>query len=95
MTGMYPHAPAIGGIRLRRNFFDGDKELLEQDSLVDKGVGVHEYIKRLPELLYENGYFTVRLLTNFLESPWKFSVYAREMQFKTIRGIQESHVRIH
>jgi len=76
MTGMYPHANGHWRNTFTPKLSDGDKEFTRESSTIDK-VGVHEYIKTLPELLHENGYFTAITQKFHLSPPWKFPYSAR------------------
>ncbi|WP_373516715.1 sulfatase [Pricia sp.] len=71
MTGMFPHANGHWRNTITPKLSDGDKEFTRESSTIDK-VGIHEYIRTLPELLQENGYFTAITQKFHMSPPWKF-----------------------
>ncbi|MGB6152258.1 MAG: sulfatase [Pricia sp.] len=76
MTGMYPHANGHWRNTITPTLADADKEFTRESSTIDK-VGIHEYIKTLPEALQENGYFTALTQKFHMSPPWKFPYDAR------------------
>ena len=76
MTGMFPHANGHWRNTITPKLSDGDKEFTRESSTIDQ-VGIHEYIRTLPELLQENGYFTAITQKFHMSPPWKFPYSAR------------------
>lgn len=70
-TGMYPHANGHWRNTITPALTDGDKAFSRDAEKVDK-VGIHEYIKTLPEILKENNYFTAITQKFHMSPPWKF-----------------------
>lgn len=70
-TGMYPHANGHWRNTITPSLTDGDEAFGRQAKRVDK-VGIHEYIKTLPEILKENGYYTAITQKFHMSPPWKF-----------------------
>ena len=71
MTGMYPHANGHWRNTITPELSDGDEEFTRQSSRIDQ-VGIHEYIKTLPELLQANGFYTAITQKFHMSPPWKF-----------------------
>lgn len=70
-TGMYPHANGHWRNTITPSLKDDDDAFGRQATRVDK-VGIHEYIKTLPEILQENGFFTAITQKFHMSPPWKF-----------------------
>lgn len=70
-TGMYPHANGHWRNTITPSLSDGDEAFGRNAKKVDK-VGIHEYIKTLPEILQENGFFTAITQKFHMSPPWKF-----------------------
>ncbi|WP_339623462.1 sulfatase [uncultured Winogradskyella sp.] len=70
-TGMYPHANGHWRNTITPSLTDGDEAFGRQAKRVDK-VGIHEYIKTLPEILKENGFYTAITQKFHMSPPWKF-----------------------
>jgi len=75
-TGMYPHANGHWRNTITPSLTDGDEAFGRQAKRVDK-VGIHEYIKTLPEILQENGFYTAITQKFHMSPPWKFPYSAR------------------
>ncbi|WP_157472433.1 sulfatase family protein [Neolewinella persica] len=75
-TGMYPHANGHWRNTITPGLNAPDKQFGRESSVVDK-VGIHEYIKTLPEILGEAGYFTAITQKFHMSPPWKFPYTAR------------------
>lgn len=75
-TGMFPHANGHWRNTITPSLTDGDEAFSRQATRVDK-VGIHEYIKTLPEILKENNYFTAITQKFHMSPPWKFPYTAR------------------
>ncbi len=71
MTGMYPHANGHWRNTITPTLDAPDYEFGRDSKTVDK-VGIHEYIKTLPELLQAHGYFTAITQKFHMSPPWKF-----------------------
>ena len=71
MTGMYPHSNGHWRNTITPKLTDDDIEFGRQSSIVDK-VGVHEYVKTLPEILQKNNYQTALTQKFHMSPPWKF-----------------------
>ncbi|WP_209309640.1 sulfatase family protein [Tamlana crocina] len=71
MTGMYPHANGHWRNTITPRLDEPVSEFGRQSKTVDK-VGIHEYLKTLPELLQEHGYFTGITQKFHMSPPWKF-----------------------
>jgi len=71
MTGMYPHSNGHWRNTFTPVLNEPDSEFSRASKTIDK-VGVHEYIKTLPELLLEHGYFTGITYKFHMSPPWKF-----------------------
>lgn len=71
MTGMYPHANGHWRNTITPRLNEPDSEFGRNSKTVDK-VGIHEYLKTLPELLEEHGYFTGITQKFHMSPPWKF-----------------------
>tara|TARA_R110002049_G_scaffold245296_1_gene419230 strand:- start:7816 stop:9285 length:1470 start_codon:yes stop_codon:yes gene_type:complete len=71
MTGMYPHANGHWRNTITPTLDAPDSEFGSGSKTVDK-VGIHEYIKTLPELLQAHGYFTAITQKFHMSPPWKF-----------------------
>ncbi|WP_147676349.1 sulfatase family protein [Algibacter pacificus] len=71
MTGMYPHANGHWRNTITPHLNEQDSAFGRQSKTVDK-VGIHEYIKTLPELLQKHGYFTGITQKFHMSPPWKF-----------------------
>tara|TARA_R110002033_G_C3894449_1_gene239159 strand:- start:5173 stop:6651 length:1479 start_codon:yes stop_codon:yes gene_type:complete len=71
MTGMYPHTNGHWRNTITPKLDEPDSEFGRDSKTVDK-VGIHEYIKTLPELLQEHGYFTAITQKFHMSPPWKF-----------------------
>ncbi|WP_460543233.1 sulfatase family protein [Echinicola sediminis] len=76
MTGMYPHANGHWRNTITPKLSDPDTEFGRQSSTVDK-VGVHEYIKTLPEVLKAHNYYTAITQKFHMSPPWKFPYSSR------------------
>ncbi|WP_142785508.1 sulfatase family protein [Changchengzhania lutea] len=83
MTGMYPHANGHWRNTITPELSDDDKEFTREGSRIDK-VGIHEYIKTLPEVLQDNGYYTAITQKFHMSPPWKFPYNGRN-------AIQNNH----
>jgi N-sulfoglucosamine sulfohydrolase len=70
-TGMYPHANGHWRNTITPTLDQPDNFFGKASPTVDK-VGIHEYIKTLPELLKENGFFTAITQKFHMSPPWKF-----------------------
>jgi N-sulfoglucosamine sulfohydrolase len=71
MTGMYPHANGHWRNTVTPRLNEPESEFGRDSKTVDK-VGIHEYLKILPELLQEHGYFTGITQKFHMSPPWKF-----------------------
>ena len=71
MTGMYPHSNGHWRNTITPKLSDDDIQFGRQSTIVDK-VGVHEYIRTLPEVLKENNYYTALTQKFHMSPPWKF-----------------------
>ena len=71
LTGMYPHSNGHWRNTVGPILVDPDKDFGRQTSKVD-GVGVHEDIPTLIEVLSKNGYFTGITEKWHLSPAWKF-----------------------
>ncbi|MDF7822608.1 sulfatase [Pontiellaceae bacterium B12227] len=71
LTGMYPHSNGHWRNTVGPILADPDKDFGRQSSKVD-GVGVHEDIPTLIEVLAKNGYFTGITEKWHLSPAWKF-----------------------
>lgn len=71
LTGMYPHSNGHWRNTVGPILLDPDKDFGRQSSKVD-GVGVHEDIPTLIEVLSKNGYFTGITEKWHLSPAWKF-----------------------
>lgn len=89
MTGMYPHANGHWRNTITPKLSDGDKEFTRESSTIDK-VGIHEYIKTLPELLQENGYFTAITQKFHMSPPWRFPYSERNPVNNDPEGYKEA-----
>jgi len=76
MTGMYPHTNGHWRNTITPSLEDPDSEFGKKSSTVDK-VGIHEYLKTLPEIFQENGYFTAITQKFHMSPPWKFPYSTR------------------
>ncbi|TMM30628.1 sulfatase [Polaribacter aestuariivivens] len=76
-TGMYPHTNGHWRNTITPSLSDGDEAFGRQATRVDK-VGIHEYIKTLPEVLQENGFFTAITQKFHMSPPWKFPFSDRD-----------------
>lgn len=70
-TGMFPHANGHWRNTITPTLTDGDEAFSRNAKRVDK-VGIHEYIKTLPEILKENGFYTAITQKFHMSPPWKF-----------------------
>ncbi|WP_418263636.1 sulfatase [Flavobacterium faecale] len=70
-TGMFPHANGHWRNTITPKLSDPDVFFGTESKTVD-AVGVHEYIKTLPEILKENGFFTAITQKFHMSPPWKF-----------------------
>lgn len=70
-TGMYPHANGHWRNTITPELNQPDVFFGRQAPKVDR-VGIHEYIKTLPEILKENGFFTAITQKFHMSPPWKF-----------------------
>ncbi|TXF86328.1 sulfatase [Neolewinella aurantiaca] len=75
-TGMFPHANGHWRNTITPTLRDPDEAFGRNATVVDK-VGIHEYIKTLPEVLHEAGYFTAITQKFHMSPPWKFPYSAR------------------
>ncbi|WP_299665985.1 sulfatase [uncultured Polaribacter sp.] len=75
-TGMFPHANGHWRNTITPELNQPDIFFGRQAPRVDK-VGIHEYIKTLPEILEENGFFTAITQKFHMSPPWKFPYTAR------------------
>jgi len=71
MTGMYPHANGHWRNTITPTLNDPDSEFGRNSTTVDE-VGIHEYLKTLPEILQKHGYFTAITQKFHMSPPWKF-----------------------
>ncbi len=71
MTGMYPHANGHWRNTITPSLKDAESEFGRDSKKVDK-VGIHEYIKTLPELFLEHGFYTGITQKFHMSPPWKF-----------------------
>ncbi|WP_088323856.1 sulfatase family protein [Polaribacter tangerinus] len=76
-TGMFPHSNGHWRNTITPSLQDGDEAFSRQAKRVDK-VGIHEYIKTLPEILKENGFFTAITQKFHMSPPWKFPYSDRD-----------------
>ena len=76
-TGMYPHANGHWRNTITPKLTDSDEAFGRQATRVDK-VGIHEYIKTLPEILKENGFYTAITQKFHMSPPWKFPYSERD-----------------
>ena len=76
-TGMYPHRNGHWRNTITPKLTDPDRDFTRQSSRVD-AVGIHEYIRTLPEVLQEAGYFTGITQKFHMSPPWKFPYTARD-----------------
>lgn len=76
-TGMFPHSNGHWRNTITPNLTDGDEAFGRNAKRVDK-VGIHEYIKTLPEILKENGFFTAITQKFHMSPPWKFPYSQRD-----------------
>ncbi|WP_139959666.1 sulfatase family protein [Flavicella sediminum] len=70
-TGMFPHANGHWRNTITPKLTDPIEFFGRKSPTVDK-VGVHEYIKTLPEILKANGFFTAITQKFHMSPPWKF-----------------------
>lgn len=78
MTGMYPHANGHWRNTITPRLDAPDSEFSRQSTTVD-AVGVHEYIRTLPEVLSTHGYFTGITQKFHMSPPWKFPYQGRSI----------------
>lgn len=71
MTGMYPHSNGHWRNTITPKLTDDDIQFGRQSTIVDK-VGVHEYVKTLPEQFQQNNYYTAITQKFHMSPPWKF-----------------------
>ncbi|MCC4211518.1 sulfatase family protein [Leeuwenhoekiella parthenopeia] len=76
MTGMYPHANGHWRNTITPSLADPDVEFTKAGTHIDE-VGIHEYLKTLPEILQENGYYTAITQKFHMSPPWKFPYNGR------------------
>ncbi|MGB5983187.1 MAG: sulfatase [Nonlabens sp.] len=76
-TGMFPHSNGHWRNTITPKLSDPDEAFSRQATRIDQ-VGIHEYIKTMPELLQENGYFTAITQKFHMSPPWKFPYSARD-----------------
>ncbi|SFB94135.1 N-sulfoglucosamine sulfohydrolase [Algibacter lectus] len=70
-TGMFPHANGHWRNTITPKLSDPDSFFGKESPTVD-AVGIHEYIKTLPEVLKEYGFFTAITQKFHMSPPWKF-----------------------
>ena len=71
MTGIYPHANGHWRNTITPTLDEPDSEFGRNSQSVDQ-VGIHEYLKTLPEILQKQGYFTAITQKFHMSPPWKF-----------------------
>ena len=76
-TGMFPHANGHWRNTITPSLNDSDEAFGRNAKRVDR-VGIHEYIKTLPEVLQENGFFTAITQKFHMSPPWKFPYSDRD-----------------
>ncbi len=76
MTGMYPHANGHWRNTITPSLADADIEFTRAGKRIDK-VGIHEYLKTLPEILQANDYYTAITQKFHMSPPWKFPFQGR------------------
>ncbi len=81
-TGMYPHANGHWRNTITPELDDPDSDFTRAGRRIDK-VGIHEYIRTLPEVMRAAGYFTAITQKFHMSPPWKFPYSARDaVQFE-------------
>ncbi|MBC6996615.1 sulfatase [Neolewinella lacunae] len=75
-TGMYPHANGHWRNTITPLLGDPASQFGRASTRVDQ-VGIHEYIRTLPEVLAERGYFTAITQKFHMSPPWKFPYSVR------------------
>lgn len=71
MTGMYPHSNGHWRNTITPELEEPDVEFSRNSSTIDK-VGIHEYLRTMPEIFQNHGYFTAITQKFHMSPPWKF-----------------------
>ena len=82
LTGMYPHANGLWRNVHTPTLGDDEAQFTTSSTEVD-AVGVHEYLKTLPEILRANGYFSAITQKLGVGPPWKFPYDSRNPVWKS------------
>ena len=82
LTGMHPHANGLWRNVHTPTLGDDETQFTTASTEVD-AVGVHEYLRTLPEILRANGYFSAITQKLGVGPPWKFPYDSRNPVWKS------------
>ena len=89
LTGMYPHANGLWRNVHTPTLGDDEAQFTTASTEVD-AVGVHEYLRTLPEILREKGYFSAITQKLGVGPPWKFPYDSRNPVWKSPESFKKS-----